>query len=162
MAHLILILGNLSPPSPFTLTFGAFDLAIGNNTQQIDLDNLDENQLSSHFVKTQKHKLCLQMLTKGHVESFVDFFYLTHKKGKKKSADEGMRTLHSRTHYLGFTLFYHEKMAPNSNVMRYLYPHACGCLAFRPNYTSPPHWARIKIWSEHCISTFMWIRHLYG
>lgn len=40
----------------------------------------------SHFVKTPEHKRCVQMLTEGFVESFVDFFYLTHK--KETSNDE--------------------------------------------------------------------------
>ena len=45
----------------------------------------------SHFVKTPEHKRCVQMLTEGFVESFVDFFYLTHKKDTTNTNNEAGR-----------------------------------------------------------------------
>lgn len=50
-------------------------------------DDTDSTSIS-HFVKTPEHKRCVQMLTEGFVESFADFFYLTHKKDTNTDTEE--------------------------------------------------------------------------
>mmetsp|Transcript_6507 Transcript_6507/g.17694 ORF Transcript_6507/g.17694 Transcript_6507/m.17694 type:complete len:352 (+) Transcript_6507:39-1094(+) len=48
-----------------------------------------QEEVKSAAPPADKHAICLQILTDGYVQSFVDFFYLTHKPEAAEPADDG-------------------------------------------------------------------------